>query len=194
MRKVLVLLIMTAMVVTLAACGSTEPQSALPDTPAISGGETEPRLPKPDGPVEGLVYLGLVEDPVVVEGAELKGFSITVQGVEITNDDLAQYPVYSVETTSTNMYGTTTTRVYIGYKMSDVLDAAGVTESFTTLVTVADDGYSIKVSREVAMEPTSLVAVSEDGKLFRDGPWFAPCSSNVTPDYLRELIRITLEN
>jgi len=141
-------------------------------------------------------YLGydLAEAPVVVEGAELKDFVITVHGVEIKSEDLSDYPVYSIETTSTNMYGTTTTRVYIGYKVSDVLDAAGATDNFTTLVTIADDGYSIKVSRDVAMEPTTLIAVSEDGKLFREGPWFAPCCSDVTPDYLRELSTIRLEN
>jgi len=130
---------------------------------------------------------------MIVEDAEIPFFSIHVDGVEITSDDLSAYPVYSVEATSTNTHGTTTTRVYIGFMLSDVLKASRIKDDFVTLVTIADDGYSIKVSKEVAMEPTTLIAVSEDGKLFRDGPWFAPCSSDVSPDYLRELITITLE-
>jgi len=129
----------------------------------------------------------------IVEGAEIPAFSFMVQEAEITDADMAAYPVYSVETTSTNTYGTTTTRVYVGYAMSDILKAAGVTETFSTLVTLADDGYTVSVSKEIAMEQTTLAAISEDGKLFKKGLWFAPCSSDVSPDYLRDLALITVE-
>ena len=128
-----------------------------------------------------------------VYGADIPAFSFMVMDREITDADMAAYPVYSAETTSTNTYGTTTTRVYVGYSMADVLDAAGITDSFSTLAAIADDGYTVSVSKDVAMKPTTLAAVSEDGKMFKNGLWFAPCVSDVTPDYLRDLASIELE-
>jgi len=128
-----------------------------------------------------------------VDGVEVPAFSFKVSETEITDKDMALYPVYSVETTSTNTYGTTTTRVYVGYAISDILDAAGAADDFSTLVTLADDGYTVSVSRGIAMEPTTLAAISEDGKPFKKGLWFAPCISDVSPDYLRDLALIRLE-
>jgi len=131
---------------------------------------------------------------VRIDGVEIPEFSFKVKDTTITDKDMAAYPVYSVETTSTNTYGTTTTRVYVGYAISDVLKAAGATEAFSTLVTLADDGYKVSVSKDVALEPTTLAAITEDGKFFKKGLWFAPCVSDVSPDYLRDLALIAFEN
>jgi len=139
-------------------------------------------------------YQGSVREPELSGDAEIPGFTINIQGLEITGDDLSGLPLYSVETTSTNRYGTTTTRVYVGFKLSDVLEAAGITESFATIVAIANDGYTVSVSRETAMEPTTMIAISEDGKLLRGGPWFAPCSSDISPEYLMELAALKLES
>jgi len=146
--------------------------------------------------IAGLAACGNSGGPAAakVDGVEIPPFSFMVEDQEITDAVMAAYPVYSVETTSTNTYGTTTTRVYIGYAVSDVLEAAGITETFSTLVTLADDGYTVSVSRDVAMKPTTLIAISEDGKVFKKGPWFAPCVSDVSPDYLRDLALITLKD
>jgi len=146
--------------------------------------------------IAGPVACGKAGAPaaVKVDGAEIPPFSFMVEDTEITDAVMAAYPVYSVETTSTNTYGTTTTRVYVGYAMSDVLEAAGITEAFSTLVTLADDGYTVSVSKDVAMKPTTLTAISEDGKVFKKGLWFAPCVSDVSPDYLRDLALITLKD
>ena len=143
----------------------------------------------------GLAACGNGDRPVAgrVDGVEVPAFSFKVGDTEITDKDMAPYPIYSVETTSTNTYGTTTTRVYVGYAISDILDAAGGADDFSTLVTLADDGYTVSVSREIAMEPTTLAAISEDGKFFKKGLWFAPCISDVSPDYLRDLALIRPE-
>jgi len=205
MKKLSYLLIVLCVILVFTACGEkpVEPDP-LPQQGNASSAEETPVPPtadagqaqsseKPTGTPPGHEFLGSVEDPVVVDDAEIPAFSFDVMGVLITDEDMAEYPVYSVTTTSTNTYGTTTTRVYIGYTMADVLDAAGITEDFKTLTTIADDGYTIKVNKDIALEPTTLVAVSEDGKMFRDGLWFAPCSSNVSPDYLRELTEVIID-
>ena len=147
---------------------------------------------KPEQTPPGHEFLGSVEAPIIVDNVEIPEFIFTIQNIEITDSIMSNYPVYSVETTSTNTYGTTTTRVYIGYTISDVLDAAGITDNFITLQAIADDGYTVKVDYSVAMESTTLVAISENDKIFVTGLWFSPCSSNVSPDYLRELSVIRL--
>jgi len=167
MRKLLLLIIIILLIAGLAACGNTSSKAK----------------DKGSGPVA-----------VMIDEAEIPEFSFKVLETAITDKDMAAYPVYSVETTSTNTYGTTTTRVYVGYAVSDVLKAAGVTEAFSTLVTLADDGYTVSVNKEVALDPTTLAAISEDEKFFKKGLWFAPCISDVSPDYLRDLALITFEN
>ena len=163
MKKIFLFMIAMLLAAGLAACGTG---------PAKAGSE----------PIAGRV-----------DEVDVPAFSFVVGETEITDKDMAPYPIYSVETTSTNTYGTTTTRVYVGYAISDILDAAGAADDFSTLVTLADDGYTVSVSRGIAMEPTTLAAISEDGKTFKKGLWFAPCVSDVSPDYLRDLALIRPE-
>ncbi|MCL2492249.1 MAG: hypothetical protein FWE87_05860 [Coriobacteriia bacterium] len=179
------LLIILAVLLALALTACTEQQS-VSDAPVTEVATEEQEINDAQASAP---------DPVTeeIDGIEIPAFSITVQDIVITDQEMTNYPVYRVETTSTNTYGTTTTRVYVGYSASDILGAAGVSSDFTTMVTLADDGYQVKVNHKVALEPTTLVAISEDEVHFQTGPWFAPCSSNMSPDYLRDLVSITLE-
>ena len=188
MRTAVFFIISILLIAGLAACGNAAPEPA--DPPAAESAVAEPAAAEESASEES------TDKPVavVVEGVEIPAFSFMVNETEITEKDMASYPVYSVQTTSTNTYGTTTTRIYVGYSMSDVLDAAGCSEAFSTLVTLADDGYTVSVNKEIAMEPTTLAAISEDGKIFKKGLWFAPCVSDVSPDYLRDLALVTPEN
>ena len=163
MKRLFVLMIIVLLAFGLAACGSESERAG-------------------DGPVA-----------VNADRAEIPEFSFSVNENPINEKDLAPYPVYSVETTSTNTYGTTTTRVYVGYSISDILEAAGVSQDFSALEALADDGYVVSVNREVALESTTLAAITEDGKVFKKGLWFAPCVSDVSPDYLRDLAFLTTE-
>ena len=192
-----------ALLCSLSACGAEASVSESTDTysvlPPADTETTEPfNDPAPDGKKESddagsLIFSGSVEDPVLLDDTEIPPFCFEAEGVDITAEVMASYPVYSVTTTSTNTYGTVTTRTYVGYAVSDILDAAGITDDFSALTALADDGYMVKIERNTALEPTTLIAVSEDGKLFKSGPWFAPCGSNVSPDYLRELVSVSVE-
>jgi len=185
MKRLLVLLLLICLVLGTSACSKEQNpvNSSAPENINVESVPENIEEPEAQSPVAE-----------VVDWIEIPEFSVTIQGTEITNDDMASYPVYSVQTTSTNTYGTTTTRVYIGYTISDVLKAAGVSEAFSTLATIADDGYTVSINEQVALDPTTLMAFYEDDKAFIIGPWFAPCVSNVSPDYLRDLASITLES
>ena len=80
----------------------------------------------------------------------------------------------------------------MGFALSDVLAAAGV-ESYTTVTAAADDGYEVEVDQATAAAPTTLVAISKDGEQFKSSPWFAPCSSGTTGDYLKGMVAIAVD-
>ena len=194
MRKILFLIITVFLITGQTACGNVAPQHESP--PAAESSVAEGNLTEAEtSAAEENPVKETGDEPVAVrvEGIDIPEFSFMVNETKITENDMAFYPVYSVETTSTNTYGTTTTRVYVGYAISDILEAAGITETFSTLVTLADDGYMVSVKKEIAMKPTTLAAISEDGKFFKKGLWFAPCVSDVSPDYLRDLTLVTPE-
>ena len=202
MKKLLVVIFTITLTFSLAACGGNAEPEVVPapaeaaDTvplPEDITDEADEENGQPEEPGQS-EEIESVSVPEAVNGVEVPPFSVDVQGTAVTDEDMASYQIYLVQTTSTNTYGTTKTRVYIGYIISDVLTAAGFEEDFSVLLALADDGYTVSVSYEVAMEDTTLLAISEDGKTFKLGPWFAPCSSDVSPDYLRDLAYITLEN
>ena len=177
MKKALVLLLTLAMALSLAACGGTEDPPATDSPEASAPVETTPESDAPE-----------IQEVVVTVPA----FSIQVNGVEITNETLADCPVYEIQATSVNSAGTESTTTYAGFALTDVLAAAGVTE-YTSFTATADDGYAVEVSAEVASAPTTLIAISEDGAQFSSSPWFAPCGSGTTGDYLKGMVAITLD-
>ena len=125
-------------------------------------------------------------------GVTIPAFSLNVNGTVITDAELADYPVYEVSATSTNSSGTESTCVYVGFSLKDVLEAAGVGE-FETLAAIAGDGYEVEVDAAMALEPSTLIAISKDGEQMKDGPWFAPCTSTTTGDYNKGVVAISLD-
>lgn len=125
-----------------------------------------------------------------VKGVTIPDFSIMINGVKVDNVMMVAYPVYSVEATSVNSAGTESTVTYIGFAMSDVLAAAGLAENYVWLEAAADDGYTVEVTGDMVMAPTTLLAVSKNGEQFKTSPWFAPCSSGTTSDYLKGMASI----
>ena len=125
-------------------------------------------------------------------GVTIPSFSLNVNGTIVTDAELADYPVYEVPATSTNSSGTESTCVYIGFSLKDVLEAAGVGD-FETLSAMASDGYIVDVNAETALNPSTLIAISRDGEQFKEAPWFAPCSSKTTGDYIKGCAAIALD-
>lgn len=128
-----------------------------------------------------------------VKGVTIPKFSVEVNGVPVTNETMAEYPVYSAAATSTNSAGTTSTKTYVGFAVADVLKAAGIADGYKQVEAVADDGYAIKVDAALASQKTTLLAISENGNPFKSSPWFAPCSSETTGDFLKGMVSIVVD-
>lgn len=169
MKKSLSILLCAILILSLAACGQTAPPATPEPTPVPQGPEIKEAM-----------------------GVTVPAFAINVAGVVVTNESMADYPVYEIQANSVNSTGTESTTAYVGYALSDVFAAAGVTE-YRTISAVADDGYAVDVAAEVAALPSTLVAITKDGEQFKSAPWFAPCSSGTTGDYLKGMVAIALD-
>lgn len=165
MKRVLAILLALAMIFSFAACG-----------------EKKEEAPKeePKASVE------------VVKGVTIPSFKIKVCGVKITNEDMAAYDLYKYTADTVNSSGTAKSNVYIGFKMSDVIAECGITGTFGKATVTATDGYEVTYEGDL-MADNCFVAISKDGAQGKNGPWFAPCASGTTGDYLQDLSKIEIE-
>lgn len=161
MKKVTSLILVLLLVISLVGCGQKT---------------TEPSA---DGPV--------AEE---VKGVTIPDFSVTVNGVTVDQAAMAAYPMYSVQATSINSAGTESTITYVGFAMSDVIKAAGLTEEYVWLEATADDGYAVTINGDAVLADTTLLAMTKDGEPFESSPWLAPCASETTGDYLKGCVSI----
>jgi len=115
-------------------------------------------------------------------------FSITLNGVTINKENMANKPVYRCTVTTTNTYNTTETFTFYGYKLVDCCEVAGVT--YRGLVTyVATDSYSSTWNGGVN-DKTMLALQKGTDQSF--APYFAPLDSVNTPDYGKLIASITI--
>lgn len=173
MKKTLALILALIMSFALCACGAKTEAPAPAAEPA---------------PAEAPAAPAMTEKM----GVTIPALSLNINGKIITDADLAEYAVYEVTATSVNSSGTESTCTYVGFSVPDVLAAAGITEAGTISV-IADDGYQIDLDGAIAFEPTTLIAITRDGAQFKSAPWFAPCSSGTTGDYLKGLAAISVD-
>ena len=125
-----------------------------------------------------------------VKGVTIPNFSVTVNGVTVDQTTMAAYPMYSAQATSTTSAGTESTKTYVGFAMSDVVKAAGLSGAYIWLEAKADDGYTVTLKDDAVLAPTTLLAMTEDGKPFASSPWLAPCASKTTGDFLKGCVSI----
>lgn len=113
-------------------------------------------------------------------------FAISVCGVSISNNEMKDCELFTAVSESVNSEGTKKTAEYKGYKLTDVFKACGIEDIPKAIEVTATDGYSFKYEGDLS-DATCLVALQKDGETFKEGPWFAPCSSDTTGDYLKNL-------
>jgi hypothetical protein len=123
-------------------------------------------------------------------GVTVPDFSVKIGSKTVTNKDLATATVYSCDATSTNSSGTTTTITFQGFKMSDVFAAAGIEAPTTTVDAIASDGYKLSYGADQINADTTLLAVTQNGAQFVNGPWIAPCADKTTGDYMKDCVEI----
>ena len=179
-KKLIAILLVVLLVFSFAACKKEEtPPAGNNDTPVVDNqDDTQTSAP-------------VAEE---VMGITIPEFAITVNGVEITHETMADYAIYKVVATSVNSSGTESTVTYCGFALKDVIAAAGLSGEFTKITATANDGYSIEFENGAALiaENTTLLALTKNGDPFKDAPWFAPCTSATTGDYLKYMTTITL--
>lgn len=123
-----------------------------------------------------------------VRGVTIPKFSVIINDKIVTNEDLAEYSIYKSLVTSVNSSGTESTVNYIGFKFTDALKVVDLSNMTAYIEAIADDGYSVKYeNRNVE---NMLIAISKDGSQFKKNPWFAPCDSNITGEFLQGLTTI----
>ena len=179
MKKILSMILVLALALSLVACGNTAPTDA-PSVPQ----QSEPA----NDPTAGFDAPAPVAEEV--KGVTIPEFAIMLNGVKVDNVMMAAYPTYSVTANSVNSSGTASTTTYVGFAMTDVLAAAGLTENYIWLEATADDGYAIEITGEIVTASTTLLAITKNGEQFKTAPWFAPCSSQTTGDYLKNMVSI----
>ena len=172
MKKILSLILVLALALSLAACAAA---------PAETTGDPETTAPAATNPAP------VAEE---VKGVTIPEFAIMINGVKVDNVMMAAYPTYSVTAFSINSSGTESTTTYVGFAMTDVLAAAGLTENYIWLEATADDGYAIEITGEIVTASTTLLAITKNGEQFKTAPWFAPCGSETTGDYLKNMVSI----
>ena len=172
MKKILSMILVLTLALSLVACGTA---------PAETTGAPETTAPAATNPAP------VAEE---VQGVTIPEFAIMINGVKVDNVMMAAYPTYSVTAFSINSSGTESTTTYVGFAMTDVLAAAGLTENYIWLEATADDGYAIEVTGEIVTASTTLLAITKNGEQFKTAPWFAPCGSETTGDYLKNMVSI----
>ncbi len=161
-KKVLALLLAMLMIFSLTACGK----------------EKEPEKPTPSSAMEE------------VKGVTIPAFSIHVGGVKVTNDDMAEYACYKATVDTVNSSGTPHSNVFIGFKLTDILEFCGITDVSGKITPKATDDYTFDY--EGTLE-NIMVAISKDGTQFKNGPWFCPVDTKTTGDILSDLKNIKFE-
>lgn len=128
-----------------------------------------------------------------VADTEVPAFTVKIGDASFTEQDFAGLSLVEVESVSYNHSGKETVAVFTGYRISDILALSGFEGEFLTLTATADDNYRIRVVSGVALEDTTLFALYKDGEAFENYPWFAPCSSQTTGDYLKGVCELGIE-
>lgn len=184
MKKTFAMILALVMLFALCACGETAAPAPTEAPAAAAPAPAAEPEPAPEAPAA----------PVMTEkmGVTIPALSLNINGQIVTDADLAEYAVYEISATSVNSSGTESTVTYVGFSLPDVFAAAGITEA-KTLKVIATDGYELELDGALAFEPTTLIAITRDGAQFKDGPWFAPCSSGTTGDYLKGMAAISVD-
>lgn len=173
MKKTLALILAILLSFSLVACAQQNGAAPTAAAPSASA------PPAAKGPV--------AEE---IKGVTIPNFSVTVNDIAVDQNAMAAYPMYSVQATSVNSAGTESTVTFVGFAISDVLAAAGFKDAYIWLEATADDGYAVKATGETVLAATTLLALTKDGEPFGSAPWFAPCTSGTTGDYLKGCVSI----
>ena len=125
-----------------------------------------------------------------VESFNTPEFSITVNGVEVTQANVVGFPMYSAKATTMTLTGSEMVMEYEGFCLKDIFRAAGLTGKYIWMEAKASDGYIVKFTGDIIMDETTLLAMKKDGSEFLMAPWLAPCLDTSAANYVKEVVSI----
>ena len=94
-------------------------------------------------------------------------FSITVNVTEFTYENAIDLEFVTVSINKEDKEGNLKAAQWQGYRIIDVLKAAGVTE-YTTVKVAAADGFSVDLTKEVVDAETTLLGFIKDGEALKE--------------------------
>ena len=127
-----------------------------------------------------------------VSDVDVPEFMVKICGAKITNKDMENYKLYKGTSDTTNSQGNKKSNEFVGYKFSDVLEVAGVTNDIQAAQIICSDGYEMTYEGNIKAEGV-LLAITKDGETFKDGPWFAPLTSDTTGDFAQDLTKVEVD-
>lgn len=124
-----------------------------------------------------------------VDGITAPEFKIKLCGEKVDSSMMSSYPLYLAKTDTVNSQGTEKQAEYIGYKLTDMLKALNSESLSGKITATATDGYVLEYDGDMDQ---ILIALIRDGEVFKDGPWFAPCDSKTSGDFLQDLKKLDI--
>lgn len=133
----------------------------------------------------------------ITDEVTVPDFEVMVNGVKVTDEMMASYDVYEIVVETVDNYDNVDNTTYHGYRALDIIKAAGFTGSPKKMTIIPSDGAD---PFEVANPKASDNLFSFERKKSTDdafsskkGPFFAPCSSKNSPDYIKFCGTINVE-
>ena len=201
LSKILALVMALVMVFAFAACAKA---------PAAETPTEAPTAAPTDAPAADDVNAELPELRVPEQAIEFKDFSFTVNDKTITNADLKDCTVYKVKLdgylysdkdgekvlATDKETGEPLSVAYTGYKLTDILKAAGV-EATKSVKVITSDGYDkfgnlkgedgeiVKATYDLTLNPDYyIVAIEKNKEQAADGTiYFAPVMEDMNKQY-----------
>lgn len=200
LSKILALVMALVMVFAFAACAKA---------PAAETPTEAPTAAPADAPAADDADAELPELRVPEQAIEFKDFSFTVNGKTITNAELKDCTIYKVKLdgylysdkdgekvlATDKETGEPLSVAYTGYKLTDVLKAAGV-EATKSVKVITSDGYDkfgnlmdgediVKATYDLTINPDYyIVAIEKNKEQAADGTiYFAPVMEDMNKQY-----------
>ena len=191
-------LLIALLAFVLTACSPSQPAATTPpvtesgtEQPEVMPPVTEPGTEQPDSSEEEIPLPEILDrtDKVVFEP-----FSFLVNGVEVTNETLAELRIYKITATAVGHNGGTEYSDYTGYKLADVLEACGLASCCVQVKTISSDGWEAELDGDLVTSDHTLIAIEKNKELGEEGTvWLAPCSVTSAKSYCKLVVEIIAE-
>ncbi len=125
-------------------------------------------------------------------------FTVQANGADtvISEVEFMSLPLLELDISRTNSYGETASGTYIGVHWTEIADFVGVDEN-SAITVIASDGYEIKLSPEMLLDPGSIFGLYENGEYIEsegDGRlWFCVSENFTANNWAKYIVEIVVD-